>query len=298
MTIRAEYSAWEIEVLLDFYRFTGQKKHLARAIKLGNELKRVQAPNGAFYFSDTDKRIWSGEPGLCGWSLYKLYHYTKNNDYKKRADKAIEYIKKNPVQRRQDEKRLYYVFVAWNAYPFIIRWQLFKNNRDKEQFIHAADRLVNAQKLSGRWTIALHYDLYVAWVLMYAYNETKNKKYLNAVLAFLRFAKFHKTPLGLYSIHYLPFGLIELGSGYSTNQMARLNYYLYFTTGEKKYKETADALLPAIASRLKRGNGIAKLYAHKTKNDLATMWYEHNKLLKGTNMRSKDYFTITKSKNF
>ena len=204
------------------------------------------------------------------------------------ADKAVAYINSHPVQHKSDEKRLYYVFEAWNIYPFVIRWQVFKDKKAKEHFISVADKLVKAQKLTGRWTIVLHYDLYVAWVLMHVYHETKNKRYLRAVLKFLRFGKLHKTPIGLYPIHYLPFGLIEIGSGYSTNQLARLNYYLYFETGNNTFKNFGDSLLPVIANKLKRGNGIAKLYRQKEKNNLATMWHKHNQLLK--TLSPKDHY--------
>lgn len=289
MNVRAEYNAWEIEVLLDFYKETNEQKHLDRAIKLGNELKKVQAKNGAFYFDMKIKKIWSGEPGLCSWSLYRLYHYTKNETYKKMADKAVNYILKHPVKKKSDEKRLYYVFVAWNIYPFITRWQMLQQEKDKKRMIQEADKLIKAQKMTGRWTIVLHYDLYVAWVLMHVYHQTKDTKYLNAVKKFLSFAKHHKTPLG-YPIHYLPFGLIEIASGYATNQITRLNYYLYFETGDEKYKNFADKQIPQIEKRLTRKEGIAKLYKDQTPNALATMWYEHNKLLQ--KITSMNYFEL------
>jgi len=90
------------------------------------------------------------------------------------------------------------------------------------------------------------------------------------------------------------FVFIELGTGYATNQIARLNYYLYFATRKTNYKKTADKLLPIISSKLSRKGGIAKLYKDKEKNVLASVWYKHNKLLQRLISSKTDYFTITK----
>ncbi len=287
--IRTEYNAWEIEVLLDFYRFTKQEKYLSRAVILGDELRKTQTRDGAFSFSDTDPRVWSGEPGLCAWNLYCLYYYTKDESYKTMADAAVEYVKTHPVLPQKNEKELYYVFVAWNIYPFLFRSNFFKDPTARLHLIAEADKLVAAQKKNGKWTHMLHYDLYVGWVLTYVYEATKEKKYLTSVLKLLERVESHKTPIGLYPIHYLPRGLVEMGSGYSSNQVSRLLYYLYFLTGNVEFKQKADILLPRIKQKLSRENGIAKLYFQHRKNDLATMWYEHNLLLEKLK-HSNEYF--------
>ena len=280
--VRTEYIAWSQEVELDYYQQTKQLQHLNKAKNQFQILKKYTNKQGGLQMTDTDTRVWIGENGLAAWQALRLYKITKEQQYYTQAIKWINHITKNPPTQNKKEPRLHAVFIAWCNYAFI---ELSTINKEWQPTTKQyCQKLLQLQKNNKLWTICYHYDLYVARHLLHAYHHFKHtdnpfatKLYLS-VKQFMQKTRYTKIPIvNTRPIHYLFFDW--KGSGYSTQQYARLCYKMYQTSYDIDDYLEGTIALNATTKHLTKNRMVLKQVTDKKGNHLATSWNKHIHLL-------------------